>query len=320
MLLRRARILHVARSARPARDPMVKIVSWNLLRLTGASLDDVVRLARREQPDLLLMQEATQRIDELPSRIGGTYARVLLPGRIHGLAMWSPTPLPPPVVVELPAGAMFERVCQVVDVGTFSVANVHLSHGQLLNRRQLRWIAAMLPPRAAVLPDGIVEYRVSPPVGRQGVADAVFGTAPPGVAPAPRWPADPVVPLGVHGLNGQTRLELIANATPGLTPGLLARPVPVALAEGPLAVSQMPGVALTIPVQVAPGGALAVAEPLAPPRALNVREQAAVIAWAGRARWCWPGASRPIPAPPSPRRPPGRRMRCCRRTALVSWT
>ena len=118
-----------------------------------------------------------------------------------------------------------------------------------------------VPPRAAVLPDGIVEYRVSPPVGRQGVADAVFGTAPPGVAPAPRWPADPVVPLGVHGLNGQTRLELIANATPGLTPGLLARPVPVALAEGPLAVSQMPGVALTIPVQVAPGGALAVADP-----------------------------------------------------------
>lgn len=167
MLLRRARILHVARSARPARDPMVKIVSWNLLRLTGASLDDVVRLARREQPDLLLMQEATQRIDELPSRIGGTYARVLLPGRIHGLAMWSPTPLPPPVVVELPAGAMFERVCQVVDVGTFSVANVHLSHGQLLNRRQLRWIAAMLPPRAAVLGD----YNLVGPAMLRGFRD-----------------------------------------------------------------------------------------------------------------------------------------------------
>jgi len=48
---------------------------------------------------------------------------------------------------------MFERVCQLIDLGTFSVANVHLSHGQLLNRRQLRTIANSLPPRAAVLGD-----------------------------------------------------------------------------------------------------------------------------------------------------------------------
>lgn len=154
MLLRRARTPQIFRgTTRPPRDSMVKIVSWNLLRLTGASLDDVAALARRERPDLLLMQEATQRIDDLPDRIGGTYARVLLPGRIHGLAMWSPTPLPKPVVVELPAGALFERVCQIVDLGAFSVANVHLSHGQLLNRRQLRCIAQALPPRAAVLGD-----------------------------------------------------------------------------------------------------------------------------------------------------------------------
>jgi endonuclease/exonuclease/phosphatase (EEP) superfamily protein YafD len=33
------------------------------------------------------------------------------------------------------------------------VANVHLSHGQFLNRRQLRWIAQHLPPRAAVVGD-----------------------------------------------------------------------------------------------------------------------------------------------------------------------
>ncbi len=140
-------------ATQPMRGPLAKIVSWNLLRLTGASLEDVVRLARREQPNLLLMQEATQRIDDLPARIGGCYWRVLLPGRIHGLAMWSPVPLPAPIVIALPAGAMFERVCQVIDLGTFSVANVHLSHGQLLNRRQLRTIAHCLPPRAAVLGD-----------------------------------------------------------------------------------------------------------------------------------------------------------------------
>ena len=48
---------------------------------------------------------------------------------------------------------MFERVCQITDLGPFSVANVHLSHGQLLNRRQLRCIAQVMPERAAVLGD-----------------------------------------------------------------------------------------------------------------------------------------------------------------------
>ena len=129
------------------------VISWNLLRLTGASVDEVATLIRREQPDLLLMQEATQRIDALPGRVGGCYARVPLPGRVHGLAAWSPTPFPAPRVVSLPAGAMVERVAQILDVGPFSIANVHLSHGQVLNRRQLRAVARYLPPAAAVLGD-----------------------------------------------------------------------------------------------------------------------------------------------------------------------
>ena len=132
---------------------MIKIVSWNLLRLTGATLDDVVRLARSERPDLLLMQEATSRIDELPHILGGTYHRVQQPGRIHGLACWSPLELPVPEIVPLPPGAMFHRVTQIIDLGAFKVANVHLSHGQVLNRRQLRRVAKALPPHAAVLGD-----------------------------------------------------------------------------------------------------------------------------------------------------------------------
>lgn len=132
---------------------MIKIISWNLLRLVGASLDDVVQLIRHERPQLLLMQEATKRMDGLPAVLGGSYERVLQPGRIHGLAYWSPNPLPPAQVIDLQPGAMFRRVCQVVDLGVFSAANVHLSHGQLLNRRQLRRIAAALPHRAAVLGD-----------------------------------------------------------------------------------------------------------------------------------------------------------------------
>jgi endonuclease/exonuclease/phosphatase family metal-dependent hydrolase len=132
----------------------MKIVSWNLLRLTGASVDDIVRLIHRERPDLLLMQEATKAIDGLPARVGGEYLRSLLPGRIHGLAVWSPVALDkPPAVLSLPSGAMFHRVSQIVDFGGFAVANVHLSHGQVLNRRQLRRIARELPPRAAVIGD-----------------------------------------------------------------------------------------------------------------------------------------------------------------------
>lgn len=133
---------------------MLKIVSWNLLRTVGASLDEIVQLVRQEQPDLLLMQEATQRIDDLPRHLGGgSYGRVLQPGRIHGLAYWSPDELPEARVIDLQRGAMFQRVCQLIDLGPFSAANVHLSHGQLLNRRQLRRIADAMPDRAAVLGD-----------------------------------------------------------------------------------------------------------------------------------------------------------------------
>ena len=134
--------------------PLVtKIISWNLLRLTGATVDEVVGLVRREQPDLLLLQEATVAMNALTGQLGGHYARVPLPGRIHGLAMWSPLPMAMPRVIRLPSGAVVDRVCQSVDLPGFSVANVHLSHGQLLNRRQLRHVAEHLPHRAAVLGD-----------------------------------------------------------------------------------------------------------------------------------------------------------------------
>jgi endonuclease/exonuclease/phosphatase (EEP) superfamily protein YafD len=132
---------------------VTKIISWNLLRLTGARIGDVVRLAKRERPDLLLLQEATREIDMLPHFLGGSYHRVPLPGRIHGLAVWSAAPHAKPRVLKLPSGAVVERVCQIVDLGGFAVANVHLSHGQLLNRRQLRFIAQHLPAHAAVLGD-----------------------------------------------------------------------------------------------------------------------------------------------------------------------
>jgi endonuclease/exonuclease/phosphatase (EEP) superfamily protein YafD len=138
----------------PAETRPITIVSWNLLRRVGASIEDVIRLIESQQPDLLLMQEATNDVDALADRIGGHYARSPLPGRIHGVACWSPTPFrSEPAVHPLQPGALVKRVCQVIDFGHFAVANVHLSHGQVLNRRQLRLISSFLPERAAVLGD-----------------------------------------------------------------------------------------------------------------------------------------------------------------------
>ncbi len=132
----------------------MKIISWNLLHRAGATLGAIERLIRRERPDLLRMQEATRKVDALPSRVGGYYARSPLPGRRYGLAAWSPQPFQaPPTTLILQPGLIVRRVCQILKLRDFAVANVHLSHGQLLNRRQLRRIFKALPARAAVLGD-----------------------------------------------------------------------------------------------------------------------------------------------------------------------
>jgi endonuclease/exonuclease/phosphatase (EEP) superfamily protein YafD len=132
----------------------MKIISWNLLHSGGASLADLLALVSREQPDLLLMQEATASIDALPALLGGCYARHPLPGRLHGLAAWSGRHFSAPsAAMPLEAGLLVRRVCQILTLPGLSVANVHLSHGQRLNRRQLQQIFASLPRRAAVLGD-----------------------------------------------------------------------------------------------------------------------------------------------------------------------
>ncbi|MCX2560387.1 endonuclease/exonuclease/phosphatase family protein [Acetobacter farinalis] len=131
-----------------------RIISWNLLRRTGATVHDVIALIEAEKPDILLMQEATAEIDVLPDLVGGFYARAPLPGRIHGPACWSLTPFArAPRACTIPSGAMVKRHAQIIDYGAFSLANVHLSHGQVLNRRQLRRIAALLHAPCAILGD-----------------------------------------------------------------------------------------------------------------------------------------------------------------------
>jgi endonuclease/exonuclease/phosphatase (EEP) superfamily protein YafD len=132
----------------------VKILSWNLLHRGGVTLEDSVALIAHEKPDVVLMQEATKRIDALAVRIGGHYARNPLPGRLHGLAVWTSIALRhPSITLTLQPGMAVDRLCQIIDIGDFTIANVHLSHGQLLNRRQLRRIGRTLPARAAILGD-----------------------------------------------------------------------------------------------------------------------------------------------------------------------
>jgi len=84
----------------------MRIISWNLLRLEGAAVGDVVALLEREKPDVLLMQEVTQHMDALPSRISGHYHRLPWPGRIHGLAVWSRHHFSQPHVLPLPASRL----------------------------------------------------------------------------------------------------------------------------------------------------------------------------------------------------------------------
>jgi endonuclease/exonuclease/phosphatase family metal-dependent hydrolase len=131
-----------------------RIVSWNMLRSVGADMRDLENLILRERPDLLLLQEVTLGFESICDRVGGFFVRAPMPGRIHGLAVWSRRPLPQvPSVTQLPPGAVFQRICQVVELDGFAVVNVHLSHGQMLNRRQLRRIAGLLPDRVAILGD-----------------------------------------------------------------------------------------------------------------------------------------------------------------------
>ena len=135
----------------------MKIISWNLLRRTGAAAADVAALIARHRPDLLLMQEATKEMEALPALVGGHIYRRRLPGRIHGLAVWTPNEMPRPKTLLLPIspfpGSLPPRVAQIVGLGGITFANVHLSHGQILNRLQLASVVDSLEGPAAVIGD-----------------------------------------------------------------------------------------------------------------------------------------------------------------------
>jgi len=135
----------------------LRVMSWNLLRRIGAGVGDVADLASLYRPDLFLMQEATVEIAELPNLIGGTLIREPMARRIYGLAAWSPHPIRtrgahPLPVSKLP-GRVPPRLAQIIELSGISFANVHLSHGQILNRRQLSSVMRTLEGPAAIVGD-----------------------------------------------------------------------------------------------------------------------------------------------------------------------
>ena len=77
-------------------------MSWNLLRRIGAGPQDVASLIRTYRPDLLLLQEATEEIETLPTLVGGHFHRHCMVQRIYGLAAWSPEPFDPTLALRLP--------------------------------------------------------------------------------------------------------------------------------------------------------------------------------------------------------------------------
>jgi len=139
------------------RESGFRIVSWNLLRRTGAEAQDVARLIHVYRPDLLLLQEATEEIAVLPSLVGGHFFRHPMQKRIYGLAAWSPHEVPRTSAIRLPAsvlpGRVPPRIAQLVKFEGITFANVHLSHGQFLNRFQLHHIAYALEGPAVIMGD-----------------------------------------------------------------------------------------------------------------------------------------------------------------------
>jgi endonuclease/exonuclease/phosphatase family metal-dependent hydrolase len=142
---------------RPSPAKALRVLSWNLLRRVGANVHDVAKLVRSHHPDLVLLQEATEDVTALPNLVGGHFFRHPMHERIYGLAAWSPHPFPPSTTLRLPysvlPGRVPPRVAQIVKFRGISFGNVHLSHGQFLNRWQLLHLASALEGPAAIIGD-----------------------------------------------------------------------------------------------------------------------------------------------------------------------
>ena len=131
----------------------LRLLSWNLLRRVGAEAGDIARLIERHDVDVALLQEACDRAEDLPKLVGGSFRRSRFPGRAHGPAIWSRAGCRRVRVLPLAGGATTRRHALAAEVAGFEFACVHLSHGQLANRRQARQAAGALAGAAVVAGD-----------------------------------------------------------------------------------------------------------------------------------------------------------------------
>ncbi len=133
----------------------LRVLSWNLLRRVGARAEDVAGLIRQHKPDLVLLQECTADIAAVTGLVGGHFCRQPMERRIYGLAAWSAEPFAASQALGLPVsvlpGRVPPRLAQLVKFRGVHIANVHLSHGQFLNRWQLLHIAQVLEDGPAAI-------------------------------------------------------------------------------------------------------------------------------------------------------------------------
>ena len=139
------------------RDGSLKVLSWNLLYRNGAAACDVARLIEQHRPDLVLLQEVTGGTDALAEYVGGYFHKLPWEGKSYALAAWSPYKRLVTETLQLPfsnvPGKFPPRAAQVLPMEGFCIVNAHLSHGQLLNRRQLRRIGASIAGPLAIIGD-----------------------------------------------------------------------------------------------------------------------------------------------------------------------
>ena len=135
----------------------MKLVSWNLLHREGATVDQIAQVLMHEKPDMVLMQEVTKGINILPKIAGGYYHHQTWPGKRYGMAVWSAHPFHSADPLQLPysklPGSFPTRYAQVINIKGITIANVHLSHGQVLNRRQLYAIAGETNGETVIMGD-----------------------------------------------------------------------------------------------------------------------------------------------------------------------
>lgn len=153
----------------------MKIISWNLYYRNGAAAADISKLIEQNKPDLFLMQEATPSVHGLPALTGGEFFELPWEGKSYGLAAWMPghtlARAPEIGAIDLPysnlPGKFPPRQALRLGFGDFTVVNVHLSHGQMLNRMQLRTISEAVEGPLAIIGD----FNALGPIVMRGFAD-----------------------------------------------------------------------------------------------------------------------------------------------------